>query len=69
MNKRKTQNQHLVPTGTPPGGTYMQIKHEKNVNRIEHEYRYDIQVYISKINSKLKNPKLHFPRYIFFFVF
>lgn len=50
--REQTQNQHLVPTGTPPGGTYMQIKHEKNVNKIELEHRYDIQVYTCKINSK-----------------
>lgn len=29
LMREQTQNQNLVPTGTPPGGTYMQIKHEK----------------------------------------
>lgn len=27
FTKEQTQNECLVPTGTPPGGTYMQIKH------------------------------------------
>ena len=33
INKRTNTKSKLVPTGTPPGGTYVQIKHEiKNVN-------------------------------------
>lgn len=29
LTEEEPQNKHLVPTGTPPGGTYVQIKHEK----------------------------------------
>lgn len=55
LTKEQTQNQHLVPTGTPPGGTYVQIKHEiKNVNINDHKLRYGIQVYTNKTNKQTK---------------
>lgn len=53
LTKEQTQNQHLVPTGTPPGGTYVQIKYEiKNVNINNHKLKYGIQVYTNKTNKQ-----------------
>lgn len=43
LTREQRQNQNLVPTGTPPGGTYVQIKHEiKNVNINDQKHRYAV---------------------------
>lgn len=58
LTEEQTQSQHLVLTGIPSGGTYVQIKHGKNnVNINDHNHRYGIQVYTSKTNKQPKTTK------------